>query len=99
MAKFTVYTDKHEQFRWRFKASNDQVVAKSSEGYGRKEDCLQALSLLQRDIAGAAVTHKVKSKAGGKALGAPGVAATAAAPRKAAQGTGTPAARTFPPNR
>ena len=59
MSKFTVYTDKHNEFRWKFHANNDSVVARSSEGFKRKEECLSSVSLLQKDIAGSTVVQDV----------------------------------------
>lgn len=61
MAKFTVYTDKHSEFRWKFLASNNTVVAKSGESYKKQEDCLASLSLLQKDIGGAAVDYQLRN--------------------------------------
>ncbi len=60
MAKFTVYTDKHNEYRWKFTASNDAVVAKSGESYKKQEDCLASLSLLQKDIGGAPVGFQLR---------------------------------------
>lgn len=60
MAKFTVYTDKHDEYRWKFTASNDVVVAKSGESYKKQEDCLASLSLLQKDIGGAPVGFQLR---------------------------------------
>ncbi len=61
MSKFTIYTDKQNDFRWKFTASNDRVLARSSEGYVRKEDCLSALGLVQKDIPGGTVEPDVQS--------------------------------------
>jgi uncharacterized protein YegP (UPF0339 family) len=61
MSKFTVYSDKQNEFRWKFLASNDRVIAKSYESFKRKEDCLTSLSLLQKDITGAAIDHEVRA--------------------------------------
>ena len=61
MAKFTVYTDKHSEFRWKFVANNNTVVAKSGESYKRQEDCLASLSHLQKDIGGAAVDYQLRN--------------------------------------
>jgi uncharacterized protein YegP (UPF0339 family) len=61
MSKFTVYADKQNEFRWKFMASNNSVIAKSYESFKRKEDCLVSLSLLQKDITGAAIDHEVRA--------------------------------------
>ena len=63
MSKFTVYTDKQNEFRWKFFANDNRVIAKSGEGFKVKEDCLASLSLLQKDITGAAVDHEVRAAA------------------------------------
>jgi len=60
MAKFTVYTDKHNEYRWKFIASNDVVVAKSGESYKLEADCLASLALLQKDIGGAPVGYQLR---------------------------------------
>jgi uncharacterized protein YegP (UPF0339 family) len=61
MSKFTLYTDKHNDFRWKFLASNDQVVARSSEAYRSKEDAVKSLELLRKDIGGATVDPEVQT--------------------------------------
>jgi uncharacterized protein YegP (UPF0339 family) len=63
MSKFTVYTDKQNEFRWKFAANDNTVIAKSSQGYKAKEDCLTSLTLLQKDITGAAVDHEIRAAA------------------------------------
>jgi len=55
MSKFAIYTDKNHDFRWKFIANNEAVIARSSEGFRRREDCLASLALLQKDIPGAVV--------------------------------------------
>jgi len=63
MSKFTVFTDKHNEFRWKFVAGNGSVIAKSSEGFKVKEDCVASLTLLQKDVVGASVEHDVRAAA------------------------------------
>ncbi len=63
MSKFTVYTDKQSEFRWKFAANDNTIIAKSSQGYKVKEECLTSLSLLQKDITGATVDHEVRAAA------------------------------------
>jgi uncharacterized protein YegP (UPF0339 family) len=36
---FEMYKDTAEEFRWRLKANNGQVVAVSGEGYKNRSDC------------------------------------------------------------
>ncbi len=60
MSKFILYTDKNNDFRWKFVAANDQVIARSSEPYRVKDDCLKSLAQLQKDITGATVDPVVQ---------------------------------------
>jgi uncharacterized protein YegP (UPF0339 family) len=60
MAKFTLYTDKNNDFRWKFLASNDQVVARSSEAFRNRDDCVRSLELLKKDIGGSTVDPEVQ---------------------------------------
>jgi uncharacterized protein YegP (UPF0339 family) len=59
MAKFRVYTDSKDRFRWKFIATNKKVVAKSSRSFAKREECVQSVSLLQKEISGAPVKHRV----------------------------------------
>jgi len=36
---FEVYQDKRDEYRWRRKAPNGQIVGAASEGYKKKVDC------------------------------------------------------------
>ena len=55
MAKFTLYNDKLGDFRWRFLADDNAVIAKSSEGHKTKADCLASIEAIRKDAPGAAV--------------------------------------------
>jgi uncharacterized protein YegP (UPF0339 family) len=35
MAEFEIYKDASLEFRWRFKANNEKILAESAEGYNR----------------------------------------------------------------
>ena len=37
--KFEVYKDSRNEYRWRFKAGNNETIATSSEGYTERRDC------------------------------------------------------------
>jgi uncharacterized protein YegP (UPF0339 family) len=47
MAKFTLYKDKSGEYRWRFVATNGQIIATASEGYARKTDCMHGIELMK----------------------------------------------------
>jgi uncharacterized protein YegP (UPF0339 family) len=52
---FEVYQDKAQQFRWRLKASNGQVVASSSEGYEARPSAEAAIDIIKKNVAKAQV--------------------------------------------
>jgi hypothetical protein len=47
MYSFEIYLDHRGEYRWRFKASNGEVVAVSSEGYTTKENCQYSVHLVK----------------------------------------------------
>ena len=55
---FEVYEDNSNEFRWRAKAANGQVVATSSQGYKTKADCEDAINLIRKGAAKAHVEDK-----------------------------------------
>ncbi len=44
--KYTIYTDKVGEWRWRLQAANNEIIA-SGEGYINKSDCFQAIKLVK----------------------------------------------------
>ena len=61
MARFTLYTDKNNDFRWKFIANDDQVVARSSDVFNTKEEAIKSLELLKKDIGGSTVDPVVQA--------------------------------------
>jgi uncharacterized protein YegP (UPF0339 family) len=61
MSKFTVYNDKHGEFRWKFVGSSNLVVARSGEGFKKQEDCIASLNLVQKDIPGAGLAFQLRN--------------------------------------
>ncbi|MBM4067892.1 MAG: DUF1508 domain-containing protein [Planctomycetes bacterium] len=47
-SKFELYQDAKEEYRWRLKAANGQVVAVSSQGYSTKAGCEKSLTLVRK---------------------------------------------------
>ena len=47
MAKFELYTDENDEYRWRLIAANDTVIALSGDGYKHKGDCESAIDLVR----------------------------------------------------
>ena len=58
MGKFEIYKDQAGEFRWRFKASNHEVIAVSSEGYKTKYGCEHGIALIQREGPDAEIGEK-----------------------------------------
>jgi uncharacterized protein YegP (UPF0339 family) len=45
-AKFEIYRDADDEYRWRFRADNNEVVA-SGEGYLSRDDCEHAVQMIK----------------------------------------------------
>lgn len=41
--KYEVYRDKKNEFRWRLRHTNGNILSKSSEGYKAKADCIKCI--------------------------------------------------------
>ena len=48
-AKFEIYKDKKDEFRWRLVASNGQAVASSGEGYKTKESAKAGIDSVKKN--------------------------------------------------
>jgi len=44
---YVVYQDAANQWRWRFVAANNRIIADSAESYWNKLDCLAAIQLVK----------------------------------------------------
>ena len=55
--KYHVYKDANNEWRWRLKAANGNILADSGEGYSAKADCLAGITAVKgsagADIEGA----------------------------------------------
>lgn len=45
--RFELYRDAGGEWRWRLRVQNGNVIADSGEGYVRREDCENAISLVK----------------------------------------------------
>lgn len=52
---FEIYEDRRQEFRWRLKASNGQVIATSGQGYKAKADCRHEVEIIQKNASQARV--------------------------------------------
>ncbi len=44
---FEFYEDKSEQWRWRLKSKNGNIIADSGQGYATRESCLNGIMIIQ----------------------------------------------------
>jgi len=56
MARFEVYKDKADEWRWRFIANNGRIIADSGEGYHNKTDCLHGIDIIKQQSPNASVS-------------------------------------------
>lgn len=56
--EFEVYKDTREEWRWRFQASNNKIIAVSSEGYKNKGDCVHGIELVKKEAPEAKIVYK-----------------------------------------
>ena len=55
MPQFQLYKDKSGEYRWRFLADNNRIIADSSEGYVNKADCRHGIELVKSQSPGAEI--------------------------------------------
>ncbi len=46
--KFETYEDAKNEYRWRLKATNGQIIASSGQGYKDKRDCEHAIDVIKK---------------------------------------------------
>ena len=56
MARFIIYKDQRSEYRWRFRANNNEIVADSAEGYTSKWDCQRGIELVKQPPIGSEFT-------------------------------------------
>jgi uncharacterized protein YegP (UPF0339 family) len=56
--KFELYKDNADEFRFRFKAPNGQIMF-SGEGYKNKQSALKSIESLKKNVADAVVDDQV----------------------------------------
>jgi uncharacterized protein len=57
VAEFEIYKDQDnpQDFRWRLRANNGEIIADSGEGYNDKDDCEHGIELVQTQSSTATV--------------------------------------------
>lgn len=46
--KYYLYRDSQNEWRWTLRASNNQVIADSGEGYSNRDNCLKGIALVKQ---------------------------------------------------
>lgn len=59
---FELYKDAKDEFRWRLKAANGQVLATSGDGYKAKADCQHGIEVIQKEASKAKVLDLTTKK-------------------------------------
>jgi uncharacterized protein YegP (UPF0339 family) len=55
VAHFYINRDQAQEWRWRFRANNEKIIADSGEGYTRQADCEEAVERVKREAPNASV--------------------------------------------
>ncbi|MEC3906671.1 YegP family protein [Tamlana sp. 2201CG12-4] len=63
MAKFEIYKDKREEFRFRLKAGNGQTIL-ASEGYAAKSGCNNGIESVRKNSGDDSRYERLESKGG-----------------------------------
>jgi uncharacterized protein YegP (UPF0339 family) len=65
-AKFTLYKDKANQFRFNLKAANGEIIAAGSESYPDKKSALKGIASIQKNAPTAQIVDSTAEKAAPK---------------------------------
>lgn len=63
MTKFQLYKDRKDEYRWRLRARNGEIIADSNEGYSSKANCKHGIDLVKQQAANAEVEDQTESRA------------------------------------
>jgi len=58
MAEFELYEDRAGEYRWRFQADNNEIIADSAEGYVNQSDCEHGIEMIKSQVPGAPINAK-----------------------------------------
>jgi uncharacterized protein YegP (UPF0339 family) len=59
---FEIYADAKQEYRWRLKAANGQVIATSGQGYKAKADCRHGIEVIQEGASTAKIEELAAKK-------------------------------------
>lgn len=57
-ARFEIYKDKSNEWRWRLKHQNGNIIADSGEGYSTKENALNGIQSVKENAKNAEIINK-----------------------------------------
>ena len=57
-ATFELYKDRAEEFRWRLRHQNGQIIADSGEGYTTKANAINGIESVKENAPGAVIEDK-----------------------------------------
>lgn len=46
-ARYEIYQDTKDEWRWRYMAKNGEQISKASEGYSSKQNCKHSIDLMK----------------------------------------------------
>ena len=81
MSKFKLYTDERNDHRWKLLSGTDTVLARSDRGFRSKEDCIESVETLKREVVSAATDPVVQAAQPGNAP-SPGAAPSPSSPKQ-----------------
>ena len=62
MAQFEVYRDNSDDYRWRLRADNGNIVADSGQGYSRRTDCENGIEHVREQAEDADLVDQVEDR-------------------------------------
>ena len=89
-AKFTIYKDKANQFRFNLKAANGEIIAVASESYPDKKSAMKGIASVVKNAPVAKIVDETAEKEAAKKTAPKSAASKPAAPKTAAPKPATP---------
>ncbi len=62
MAQFEVYRDSADDYRWRLRADNGNIIADSGQGYSRRTDCENGIESVKEEAPDADLVDQVEDR-------------------------------------
>jgi len=59
--RFEVYKDNQGEWRWRYKARNNETISVSSEGYNDKRDAVHSINLMKESYSAKVEDNEIAS--------------------------------------